>query len=509
MRPPDIKSATGDSAQSAGVTGRSRQAAMDPEILLLVLDGSATIVGCNNVVCEFSGRRRHDLVGTPITAFLGSRDVETAISRSAPEGAGCAWIGTTRLGGTRRKVDWRLDPFAVDAGEKRYLTLAGIERAQGAVPASEHTAEREARLQAILDTAVDGIVTIDDSGIIESLNTATERIFGYATGELIGRNVRILMPDHYRKNHDRYIGNYLRTGHKKIIGIGREVEGRRKDGSTFPLDLAVSEFRVAGRPRFMGLMRDISSRKRAEREARLHLDELAHASRLSALGEMATGIAHEVNQPLAAIVSYAQACLNMMASEKSDPSVVRDALEQIAAQGRRAGDIVHRLRQFVRKERIERAPVDVNQCIQNVLTLFSHDLRASDAALVVELGENLPPVTADRVQIEQVTLNLLRNALEAASQHKASVARVEIESTRTKEHGVRVCVSDNGPGFEGEAPERLFETFYTTKPQGIGVGLSISRSIIESHGGNLQAEQNAMGGLDLCFTLPGVVSRER
>ncbi|HEX9584314.1 MAG TPA: PAS domain-containing protein, partial [Gammaproteobacteria bacterium] len=114
MRPPDIKSATGDSAQSAGVTGRSRQAAMDPEILLLVLDGSATIVGCNNVVCEFSGRRRHDLVGTPITAFLGSRDVETAISRSAPEGAGCAWIGTTRLGGTRRKVDWRLDPFAVD-----------------------------------------------------------------------------------------------------------------------------------------------------------------------------------------------------------------------------------------------------------------------------------------------------------------------------------------------------------------------------------------------------------
>lgn len=509
MRTPEINPAAVGSGRDTGDTGRCRPAAIDREILLLVLDGTATIVGCNNAVCEFSDQARHDLVGTPISAFLGSPDVETAIARSDPEDTGPAWFGTAdpaTASGARRTVSWRLDPLAVDFGENRYLILAGIEQAPGSVLGSERAAEREARLQTILDTAVDGIVTVSESGIIESLNTATERIFGYASDELIGQNVKILMPDNHRDEHDQYIGNYLRTGHKKIIGIGREVEGRRKDGSTFPLDLAVSEFRAAGRRRFMGLMRDISSRKRAEREARLHLDELAHASRLSALGEMATGIAHEVNQPLAAIVSYAQACLNMMASEKSDPSVVRNALEQIAIQGRRAGDIVHQLRQFVRKEQVKHAPVDVNQCIQNVLTLFSHDLRSSGAVLIVELDKELPMVTADRVQVEQVALNLLRNALEAALQQNGSAARVRVKTTRTEGHGVRVCVSDNGPGFGEEAPERLFETFYTTKPQGLGVGLSISRSIIESHGGHLQAEQNAAGGLDVSFTLPGGVS---
>ncbi len=372
----------------------------------------------------------------------------------------------------------------------------------------DRAAEREARLQAILDTAVDGIVIIDERGSIETLNTATERIFGYSAEELMGRNVGVLMPGNHRDEHDQYLRNYLTTGQKKIIGIGREVEGRRKDGSTFPLDLAVSEFSVGGKRRFMGLMRDISDRKRAEQEARLHLEELAHASRLSALGEMATGIAHEVNQPLAAIVSYAQACLNMMKSGNADPAVVRDALEQISAQGRRAGDIVHQLRQFVRKERADRGSVDVNQCVQNVLTLFAHDLKTHNAQLALELAGDLPMITADRVQIEQVILNLLRNALEAVSQQEASTRRVKIETARTKNAGIQLRVSDNGPGLSEESVERLFDTFYTTKPQGLGVGLSISRSIIESHGGRLDAQQNASGGLDLYFDLPEKAGHE-
>ncbi|MDX1513440.1 MAG: PAS domain S-box protein [Gammaproteobacteria bacterium] len=375
--------------------------------------------------------------------------------------------------------------------------------------ADNGTAEREARLQAILDTAVDGIVTIDERGIIESLNAATERIFGYTSAELIGHNVKMLMPAPYRDNHDRFIENYLRTGDRKIIGIGREVEGRRKDGSEFPLDLAVSEFRVGDKRRFMGLMRDISDRKRAEREARRHLDELAHASRLSALGEMATGIAHEVNQPLAAIVSYAQACLNMLESENADRAVVKDALEQIANQGRRAGDIVHQLRQLVRKDSAVRAPVDINLSVRNVLTLISHELRAASAVLTVNLGDGLPRVTADRVQIEQVVLNLVRNAIEAVSQKGSSGGKVRVETAPTPEGGVWVRVSDNGPGPGEEPPERLFETFYTTKPTGLGVGLSISRSIIESHGGRLRAERNPAGGLDVHFILPAATNNEQ
>lgn len=387
-------------------------------------------------------------------------------------------------------------------------TPTELTEAEGGAGPGDRAAEREAQLQAILDTAVDGIVTIDERGNIETLNTATERIFGYSAEELVGRNVKVLMPGNYRDEHDQYLQNYLTTGHKKIIGIGREVEGRRKDGSTFPLDLAVSEFSVGGKRRFMGLIRDISDRKRAEQEARLQLEELAHASRLSALGEMATGIAHEVNQPLAAIVSYAQACLNMMKSDNADPNVVRDALEQISAQGRRAGNIVHRLRQFVRKERADRGLVHVNHCVENVLTLFAHDLKTYNAKLTLQLAKDLPMVTADRVQIEQVILNLLRNALEAVSQQEESTRRIKIETVRMKHAAIQLRVSDNGPGLSEESVERLFDTFYSTKPQGLGVGLSISRSIIESHGGRLDAQQNPSGGLDVYFDIPETAGHE-
>ena len=514
MRTPDIRpadSGSGSHPDTAG-SGRSLETRSDPEIPILVLNGSATIVGCNSAVCKLSGQNRSELVGMQVADFLNSPEIEAAARRMFCGEPASGSGQTTEIvmgSGTPRTVKWRLDGPVIDSGNDRYAVVYGLDEIEEHLLDNERVAEGEARLQAILDTAVDGIVTIDENGIIESLNTATERIFGYAFDELIGENVKILMPNEYRNSHDQYIDQYLRTGENKIIGIGREVEGRRKDGSTFPLDLAVSEFRVAGKPRFMGLMRDISSRKRAEQEARLHLDELAHASRLSALGEMATGVAHEVNQPLAAIVSYAQACLNLMGSKNADPKVVINALEQIATQGRRAGDIVHRLRQFVRKEPGERTSVDVNRCIQHVLMLFAHDLRSSNASLTVELGENLPMVTADRVQIEQVALNLLRNALEATSEKEDSGARVRLATMRDADHSVRVCVSDNGLGFGEESTERMFETFYTTKPQGLGVGLSISRSIIESHGGHLRAEQNADGGLDVSFTLPGGVSREQ
>lgn len=514
MPSPESKSRAADLnpvPRSAG-SERSQAALVGAETLLLVLDSTATIVGCNDAVCKFSGLAWENVVGTAVAEFLGSSEVETAARSAVSQCGGTSWTGAAGLqmaGGTRREVHWRLDALAIESNTDCYAVLIGIGEDESRLPANRGVAEHEARLQAILDTAIDGIVTIDDCGTIQSLNKATEHIFGYSFDELIGQNVNTLMPHPYRLEHDRYIRNYLGTGRKKIIGIGREVEGRRKDGSTFPLDLAVSEFRAHGRSHFVGLMRDITARKQAEREARRHLDELAHASRLSALGEMATGIAHEVNQPLAAIVSYAQACLNMLASENSDPRLVREALEQIAVQGRRAGDIVHQLRQLVRKEPLERESMDINQSIRNVLTLFSHDLRSCGAVLDVELADDVPLITADRVQVEQVTFNLLRNALEAASQQEKTGPRVRVETTRTKEPGVLVCISDNGPGFEGEAAERFFETFYTTKPQGLGVGLSISRSIIESHGGILRAEPSPMGGLDVFFTLPGEISVAR
>ncbi len=280
------------------------------------------------------------------------------------------------------------------------------------------------------------------------------------------------------------------------------MEGRRKDGSTFPLDLAVSEFHVAGRRRFMGLMRDVSARKRAEQDARHHLDELAHASRLLLLGEMATGIAHEVNQPLAAIVSYAQACLNLLSSKDADDAVLKDALSQITTQGRRAGDIIHHLRQLVRKDQTTRTNINVNACLRAVLNLFSQELESSGIDVTLELEESIPQVKADRVQIEQVLLNLIRNALDVLSKQPHDSRRVRLATSLIDDDRIEVSISDTGPGLEGEDPERLFETFYTTKSDGLGVGLSISRSIINAHGGRLWAKENRTGGLSVCFMLP-------
>ncbi len=471
--------------------------------LAAVLDARARIVAFNDALLGFVGRSAEELRNADFAALFVHEDqrraFESFFQSQADGGARIdAWL---TCAGSHRPVRCWLSRLDASPESRVRFAVTAIDR-DSDHEAWSRLAEKEARLQSILDTAVDGIVTIDEKGMIESLNLATERIFGYSSQELIGQNVNTLMPPPYRIEHDDYLSNYLSTGKKKIIGIGREVEGRRKDGATFPLDLAVSEFYVAGRRRFMGLMRDISERKRAEREARRHLDELAHASRLSALGEMATGIAHEVNQPLAAIVSYAQACLNLLDSENADKALVKDALAQIAAQGRRAGEIVHHLRQLVRKDPAERGNIDVNKCVHAVMNLFANELESSRVTISLELCHDLPRVRADRVQIEQVLLNLIRNALDVMTEQTSSSMRMSICSRAAGEKGVEICVTDSGPGLGGKDPDRLFETFYTTKPSGLGVGLSISRSIIESHGGRLWAKENRGGGLSVHFVLP-------
>lgn len=480
---------------------------MSSGVLTALLDDHARIVSFNRAFAQFVGKEPEALSGEDFATLVlpenerksFQRDFRTAGEGSDRGARLDAWLAA---GSEHRPVQWWLSRLDATPGTPSGSAVTAIDLSLNR-QTWDQQAEKEAKLQSILDTAVDGIVTIDEKGTIDSLNHATEEIFGYESKELIGKNVKILMPQPYQRQHDSFLSNYLSTGEKQIIGIGREVEGLRKDGSTFPLDLAVSEFHVAGRRRFMGLLRDISERKRAEQEARRHLDELAHASRLSALGEMATGIAHEVNQPLAAIVSYAQACLNLLNSENADRALVKDALTQITNQGRRAGEIIHHLRQLVRKDQTARTEMDLNGSVRAVLNLFTNELKSSDVTLSLELAGGLPRVKADRVQIEQVLLNLIRNALDVLSTQEMNPRHMSISSRFVGEKGVEVCVTDSGPGLGGESPERLFETFYTTKPSGLGVGLSISRSIIESHGGRLWARENRGRGVSVHFTLPG------
>ncbi len=356
------------------------------------------------------------------------------------------------------------------------------------------------RLRAILHAAVDAIVTIEESGAIESINPAAERAFGYARDELIGRNVSVLMPSPYREEHDRYIAQYLRTGKARIIGIGREIEAQRKDGSVFPADIAVSEVRLPGRRLFTGIIRDLTERRAMEERARLRLEDAAHTARVLELGEMCSGIAHEMSHPLAAIVSFAEGCLRMVRGGGAEPALIEDTLGRVAEQGIRAGEILSGLRDLVRKDESRTEAFHLDATIEETLLLVDHERRRRGIRVEVDREHGLPAVSADRVQIEQILLNLLRNAFHAVE--GAEHRQVRMRVTRAGSDRVRLIVEDSGPGLTPELCERVFEPFYTTRPSGLGIGLAISRSLAERHGGRLWAESGDGRGARFGLELP-------
>ena len=356
------------------------------------------------------------------------------------------------------------------------------------------------RLRAILHTAVDAIITIEESGEIESVNPAAERAFGYTRDELIGRNVSMLMPSPYRETHDRHITHYLRTGKARIIGIGREVEAQRKDGSVFPADIAVSEVQLPGRRLFTGIIRDLTERREIEERARLRLEDAAHTARVLELGEMCSGIAHEVNQPLAAIVSYSEGCLRMVRNGTADPPLIEDTLGRVAEQGLLAGEILSRLRGLVRKKESRFENCDLGAVINETLLLVDHERRRRGVRVVVDCEPGMPTIHADGVQIEQIVLNLLRNAFHAVE--GTDQRKVWIRVSRPTADTVRVMVEDSGPGLTPEQRERVFAPFYSTRPNGLGVGLAISRSLAECHGGRLWAEKGSERGALFVLELP-------
>jgi two-component system, LuxR family, sensor kinase FixL len=363
-------------------------------------------------------------------------------------------------------------------------------------------AEREERLRSILATVPDAIVVIDQAGTIESFSAAAERLFGYPAEQVIGRNVSMLMPEPHRSEHDGYIARYLATGERRIIGIGRVVVGQRANGSTFPMELHVGEMQISGRRLFTGFVRDLTEQQRTEKRLQDLHGELLHASRLSTMGRMASTLAHEINQPLTAIANYARAAQQLLASERPEQRArAFDALDRAVAQITRAGAIIQRLREFVTRGETERRSENLNKVIEEASALALVGSREYGIRVIYDFAPALPTVLIDKVQIQQVVLNIVRNAVEVL-QHWS---RREIAiRTRYRAHAalVEVTVSDTGPGLPPSVESQLFHPFVSTKPQGMGLGLSICREIVEGHGGRLKALSVPGEGATFRFVLP-------
>jgi len=360
---------------------------------------------------------------------------------------------------------------------------------------------RESHLRSILDTVPDAMIVINGDGIVQLFSTAAERMFGYAEREAIGKNVSELMPMPDRARHDGYLARYLSTGERHIIGIGRIVTGKRRDGTTFPMHLSIGEMQSGGALYFTGFVRDLTEHQETQARLQELQSELVHISRLSAMGEMASALAHELNQPLAAISNYMQGSRRLLA-DSTDPNApkIESAMDRAAEQAIRAGQIIRRLRDFVSRGESEKRVESLSKLIEEAGALGLTGAREQNIQLRFNLNPDFDLVLVDRVQIQQVLVNLFRNALEAMSQ--SSQRELIVSNAEVGDEMLEVAVSDTGSGFHDDVKSHLFQTFFTTKETGMGVGLSISRSIIEGHGGRMWAETNASGGATFRFTLP-------
>lgn len=359
----------------------------------------------------------------------------------------------------------------------------------------------EARLRSILQTVPDAMIVIDEFGRIESLSATAERLFGYSAAESIGRNISMLMPSPYREQHDAYLKRYLGTGEKHIIGIGRVVSGQRKDGSTFPMHLTVGELRSADRHYFTGFIRDLTDQQITESRLKELQSEVTHMSRFTALGEMASTLAHEINQPLTAISNYLRGCQRLLDRVESDNSaMLRDAIGKAADQALRAGQIIRRLREFVARGESDRRIESLPKLIEDASTLALIGAKEYGVDVSFRLDPAVDLVLADRIQIQQVLVNLIRNAIEIMAETPGR-RRLEIAAVADREDLVQISVSDTGLGIAPEIAKQLFQPFVTTKRKGMGLGLSICRTIIEAHGGKIWVEPNPGGGTIFHFTL--------
>jgi two-component system sensor kinase FixL len=468
----------------------------------MVLTGGDGVIQFVNAETEHMfGYRSGELVGRSIEMLVPERFRErhTHLRTHFVANPGRRAMGAgrdltaVRRGGTEFPVEIGLTPIETKTGLVVLATILDISERKKTENA---VAQRATELDAAVNGAVDGIIMMDERGVIQWLNPAAASMFGYDSAELVGQNVSALMPEPYAGEHDAYLRRYLSTGKAKIIGVGREVEGRRKNGSTFPIDLGVNVVPIAGKRLFAGFVHDLSERRRLE--ARM---EQFHADRLKAVGGLAAALAHEVNQPLSASATYLKTArrLLQMPPERR-PASVEDALDSAADQIMRASGIISNLREFVSRGEPNKIAQGLHELIHDACGLMSGGAKQAGVRVSLELRAMNDNILADGVQIKQVLVNLMRNAIEAMN--GCDTRELTITTRLAVDGTIQTDVADTGCGFSKEAERELFVPFNTAKTEGMGVGLSISRSIVEAHYGKIWAESNPGGGAIFRFTLP-------
>jgi two-component system, LuxR family, sensor kinase FixL len=475
--------------------------ASDDGIISQTLEG--IIIDWNAGAEKVFGYTAAEAIGQPITTLVPEdrRHEEAQILARLRRDEIIDHIETQR----RRKdgaiihVSLTIYPFRDRNGE-----LAGATKIVRDITAAKRNQqdlqEREAYLRSVLDTVPDAMIIINPQGIIQSFSLTAERLFGYPAVEAIGQNVSLLMPAPYREQHDSYLSRYRATGERRIIGIGRVVVGRRRDGTTFPMELTVGEAGSAPRQMFIGFVRDLTERQQTQQRLQELQNELIHMSRYTALGEMASTLAHELNQPLSAIANYLSGGRRLLESARLDMlPLAREAMERATEQALRAGHIIRRLRDFVSRGESEQNHQNLPKLIEEASALALVGVKETGVRVSYALDPAATTVFVDKIQVQQVLLNLIRNAVEATQE---MTRRDLLIRTRLCEADlVEVSVADTGTGISESIAEQLFQPFVTTKAHGMGVGLSISRTIIEAHGGRLWAEPNPGGGTVFFFTL--------
>ena len=479
------------------------EGATDYAIFMLGPNGRVTI--WNSGAQRVFGWSEEEILGRDSSVFYPDEEAAAAkpstdLKRALDEGKLSEEGWQVRKDGTEFLADITITALTDPAGGLR--GYAKIVRDVTDRRAAEKAVERRERhLQSILATVPDAMIVIDERGLIVSFSAAAERLFGFSEAELLGRNVAMLMPSPDRERHDSYLQRYLATGERRIIGLGRIVRATRKDGTDFPMELAVGEAISDGQRLFTGFIRDLTEKQATEARLQEVQSELFHVARLTEMGTMATTLAHELNQPLTAIAAYAQTLREVV----DDPTPhVREMLKEIfqdmSDQSMRAGAIVRRLRDFLAHGDVEKRIEDLPSLINEASGLALIGAREQGVTVELDIDPDATLVLVDRIQVQQVLVNLIRNAVEAMD--GSAVQHLAISTGLVSDDLVQVSVADTGPGIDPEIQDHLFEAFVTTKSAGMGLGLSICRTIIDAHDGSLDVAGRPGGGTEFRFTLP-------